>query len=192
MRRYNSAFLGWPVFALSLSLVFSGLFASAYCQAVEVAVLIEQSPPKGGEVAGGTGVRYFPFGSTIRLTAVPSPGYHFLFWLGDVVDPQSINTVAHLDGPMVIVAVYAKTSEEKFFEREDMSSSIEMATRGEGEGEAGGGGGGVRAEEPTPPPSSFKAVGWVRRPPTAVILEPSTIFLFGLAAVMLRRKQRPF
>ena len=174
MRRHNSAYLGWRVFALGLLLVFSGLFASAYCQAAEVAVLIEQRPPGGGEIAGGTGVRYFPFGSLIRLTAVPKPDYQFLYWLGDVADPLLVNTSAHLDGPMIIVAVYAKVPED---EVEEVNATVGMLPRSAG--------GGVRAEEPTPPPSSFKARAWV-------IVEPSTIFLFGLAAVMLRRKQRRF
>jgi len=173
MKRHNLAFLGWRVLALSLLL---GFFASAYCQAVEVAVLIEQRPPAGGEVAGGTGVRYFPFGSLIRLTAIPKPGYHFLYWLGDVTDPLSFSTSAHLEGPMIIVAVYAKVSRE-------VSEVGEVAPRGVGDG----GGDGRRAEEPTPPPSSFKPV-W--RPSEPPIAEPSTILLFGLAAVMLRRMRR--
>ena len=172
MRRYNLTFLGWRVLALGLLPVFSGLFASAHCQAAEIAVLIEQKPKGGGEVSGGTGVRYFPFGSLIRLTAIPRPGYHFLYWLGDVADPLSSNTVAHLDGPMIIVVVYAKTPEEQPLE---MNPPISLGRDG---------GGGVRAEEPMPPPSSFRSVGWV-------IVEPSAIFLFGLAALMLRRMRRP-
>jgi len=180
MRRHSSAYLGWRVFVLGLLLVFCGLFASAYCQAADVAVLIEQSPPSGGEVAGGTGIRYFPFGSKITLTAVPKRGYHFLYWLGDVVDPHSISTVAFLDGPKIIVAVYAKVPEEGRLELEAISPPSSAGS---------GGGGGVRAAEPTsslsPPPPSPP------HPPPPPIAEPSTIFLFGLAAVMLRKMRRP-
>ncbi|HEY4759288.1 MAG TPA: hypothetical protein VIH42_01775 [Thermoguttaceae bacterium] len=174
MKRQNVAFSGWWVLALRLVFVFCALFGSTYCRAEEIAVLIEQSPPKGGEVAGGTGVRYYPAGTYIRLLAIPRPGYQFVYWLGDVVDPLSMNTMAHLDGPMIIVAVYAKVPED-----EPESTSPEIGI-GAGSAEAG-----VRAAEPTPYPASFGAVG-------QVILEPSTIFLFGLAAVMLRRIQRRF
>ena len=175
MESQNLAISGWWVLALRLLFVFCVLFVfgSAYCGAEEVAVLIEQSPPQGGEVAGGTGVRYFPFGSTIRLTAVPRPGYQFIYWLGDVVNPLSINTFAYLDGPKIIVVVYAKVPE---------GEPVESTSPGTGVG-PGSVEPGVRAAEPTPPPPP-------RPPPPPPPAEPSTIFLFGLAAVMLRRRQR--
>ncbi len=180
MKRQKSALSGWWVLALRLLVVFCALLGSAYCRAEEVAVLVEQSPPNGGEVAGGTGVRYYPRGSMIRLLAVPRPRYQFVYWLGDVVDPLLISTIVHIDGPKIIVAVYAK---EEDFALEEMSPRIGI----------GPGGGIVRAREPTPPPSSFKAVGRLRQPREVIIIfEPSTIFLFGLAAVMLRRKLRRF
>jgi len=185
MGRYNLTFLGWRVLASGLLFVFSGLFASAHCQAAEIAVLIEQKPKGGGEVSGGTGVRYFPPGSEIRLTAIPKLGYQFLYWLGDVADPRSNNTSAHLDGPKIFVAVYGKIFEEEVHECEEMSPMVGMPKR------SAGGGGGVRAEEPMPPPPSYGAGARLRKPP-AVIPEPSTIFLFGLAAAMLRRKRRRF
>ena len=133
----------------------------------------------------------------IRLTAVPRPGYHFLYWLGDVIDPHSISTAAYLDGPKIIVAVYARISEDEIFELGDAEEEIfefeEMSPSAGGAPRSmGGGGGGVRAKEPTPPASSFRAVGHPRKPSVEVIAEPSTVFLFGLAAVMLRRKQRRF
>jgi len=173
MKRQKSAFSGWWVLALRLSVVFCALLGSAYCRAEEVAVLIEQSPPNGGEVAGGTGIRYYPLGTYIRLLAVPRPGYQFVYWLGDVVDPLLISTIAHIDGPKIIVAVYAKVPEDVPLE----SASLQIGT-GHGIVETG-----VRAAEPKPPPPPHP-------PPPPPPAEPSTILLFGLAAVILRRRQR--
>ena len=159
------------------------MFASAHCQAGEIAVLIEQKPTEGGEVSGGTGVRYFPPGSMIRLTAIPRPGYEFLYWLGDVADPRSNNTSANLEGPKIIVAVYGKLREEEVLECDEVSPPAGVAPK------SMGGGGAVREEEPMPSPPSFKAVGRRQEPPEEVIAEPATVLLFGLAAAMLRRKQ---
>jgi len=168
----QSAFSGWWVLALRLVFVVCALFGSAHCRAEDVAVLIEQSPENGGELAGGTGVRYYPLGTYIRLLAVPRPGWYFVYWLGDVVDPLSMNTMVHLDGPMIIVAVYAKIPED-----EPESNSPQIGTSQESTGA------GIRAGEPTPPPIPPP-------PPPPPPAEPSTILLFGLAAAMLRRNQR--
>mgnify|MGYP001601280875 FL=1 len=40
------------------------------------------------------------------LTAVPKPGYKFVHWLGEVSDATASSTVAYLDKPKVIIAVF--------------------------------------------------------------------------------------
>lgn len=173
MKRQNVTSSGWWVSATRLMVLFCALFVSTHCLAEDVAVLIGQSPPNGGEVAGGTGVRYYPSGSMIRLLAIPRPGFQFVYWLGDVVDPLLISTVVHIDGPKIIIAVYAKLPEDEPLE--SASPQIGVA--------AGSAETGVRAAEPKPSPPHPP-------PPPPPPAEPSTIFLFGLAAVILRRRYR--
>ena len=59
------------------------LSAGAMAQADEngYAVLIEQSPIHAGTVNPGLGVHKEAVGSTMTLTALPKPGYRFLYWL---------------------------------------------------------------------------------------------------------------
>ena len=81
----------------------------AHCQTQDIVLLIEQTPVKGGEITPGLGVHHFESGSEVTLTANPKPGYQFVYWLGDVSDSTSTNTVVYLNKPKVIIAVFEKT-----------------------------------------------------------------------------------
>ena len=179
MKRQN---FGWRVFFLGLSLVFCGLSASDYCQASEVALLVQCTPSEGGAITPSAGIHYFPLGSEVKLVAVPKSGYHFLYWLGDVGDPQSMKTVAKLEGHKIVIAVFEKIFEEEFV-------GAGGSTVGSPERNMGGGGGVSSGWGPRPP--SVQPVPRPRPIPRRPIAEPSTVLLFGLAAVMLRRKKRP-
>jgi len=82
---------------------------AAYGRTGDVMLLLEQSPVKGGEITPVAGMYHFEPGSQVSLTAVPKPGYQFLYWLGDVSDPAAASTVVHLDKPKIIVAVFENT-----------------------------------------------------------------------------------
>jgi len=87
------------------------LTAGVVCAEVDengYAVLIEQSPIHAGTVDPGLGVHKMEVGSTITLTAMPKPGYRFLYWLGAVSTPSSMVTQVEVDGPKIVVAVYER------------------------------------------------------------------------------------
>src|SRR4030043_361321 len=107
MKRETSAFVGWRSCVLALLIVSFGLSAPAYCRTAGVALLVQQTPAQGGTVVPPPGVHYFAPDSQVALAATPKPGYQFLYWLGDVSDPNSSSTSAYLDGPKIIVAVFA-------------------------------------------------------------------------------------
>ena len=94
------------------SLVF-GLFptAPAYCQEGGVALLLQQTPSQGGTVSPAIGVHRYDADAEVTLVAVPRPGYSFIYWLGDVLDPTANKTTTLLDKPKVIVAVFQQVDD---------------------------------------------------------------------------------
>lgn len=78
------------------------------CMAENTAVMIQQSPVNAGQINIGTGVHQFDMNTEINLNAVARPGYRFVYWLGDVSDTESISTMAYLDGPKIIIAVFQR------------------------------------------------------------------------------------
>jgi len=178
MKRETSAFVGWRICALAVSIVSFGLSGSASCQTAGVALLVQQTPAQGGTVVPPPGVHYFAPDSQVALAAIPKAGYRFLYWLGDVSDPNSSRTFAYLDSSKIVVAVFAEIPEAYV-----VGGGSPSADRPEES--AGGGGIGARQglmlpPHPPPPP-----------PPPWVIAEPSTVFLLGFGAMMLRRRWRP-
>lgn len=182
MKREDFGFVRWRVLALSLLLLSCGFSGLAHCRTARIALLIQQTPSEGGTVAPSAGVHYFAPGSEVKLVAVAKPGYQFLYWLGDVSDPSSGRTIAYLDGPKIVIAVFAKIPEEQVVA--GGASSVGRSRS------VGGGGIASRAERPAhsnpwrrPPP---------KRPKPIPIVEPSTILVLGLAVAMVLRRQRPF
>jgi hypothetical protein len=176
MKRETSAFVGWRSCAVALSVVSFGLSGPACCQTAGVALLIQQTPAQGGTVVPPPGVHYFAPDSQVALAAIPNPGYRFLYWLGDVSDPNSSSTSVYLDSPKIIVAVFAKLPED--YVVGGGSPSVDRP-------EQSVGGGGISTRQglmlpPHPPP-----------PPPPPPAEPSTILLLGFGAMMLRRRWRP-
>ena len=78
----------------------------------DTALLLQQSPANGGTVTPTIGVHNFELNTVVTLMAIPEPGYRFVYWLGDVSDPESNNTVASLDTPKIIIAVFERDSYE--------------------------------------------------------------------------------
>lgn len=118
----------------SLAIILVGSLSPAYCEDAPaialyetdsgISLMVQQTPDDGGATNPVRGVYHLVPDSQVTLTATPSPGYKFSYWLGDVSDPQSTSTVVLLNRPKVVVAV---------FEQIDQTEIV---------GTAGGGGGG--------------------------------------------------
>jgi len=106
MKPGSSPFIGWRRLISAIAIIVGGLFAPAYCQTPDVALLLQQTPAKGGATTPMAGVYHFELNSEITLTAIPEPGYQFVYWLGDVSDPGATSTVVYLDKPKIIIAVF--------------------------------------------------------------------------------------
>ena len=126
------------------------LIQPAYCQTGGVALLIQQTPSQGGLVSPELGVHHYDSGSEVTLIAVPRPGYQFVYWLGDVLDPTASKTIAYLNKAMIIVAVFTQ---------------VEQGQLVVGQGVPSGGGGGdfISPGEPISP--SAARTGGVGSPP---------------------------
>lgn len=82
------------------------------CGAHQVAFLIQQSPTNVGFTSPSIGIHEMEIDSIVNLIAVARPGYQFAYWLGDVEDAQASSTVAYLDGPKIIIAVFERAEQE--------------------------------------------------------------------------------
>ncbi len=100
--------IGWR--GIILFIAVSVVLPSACCLADETALLLRQSPARGGEISPGPGIHHFEQHTKVALTAVPAPGYQFVCWLGDVGEPTGSSTVAYLDAPKIIIAVFERIS----------------------------------------------------------------------------------
>jgi len=106
MKPGSPPFVGWRRLISAIAIIVGWLFAPAYCQTPDVALLLQQTPAKGGVITPIAGVYHFEQNSEVTLTAVPGPGYQFVYWLGDVSDPAATNTIVYLDKPKIIIAVF--------------------------------------------------------------------------------------
>jgi len=132
MKFGGPTFVGWKLVVLAITIITGGWLAPAHCQISDVALLLQQTPAKGGVMTPIAGVYHFELNSEVTLTAVPKPGYQFVYWLGDVSDPAATNTIVYLDKPKVIIAVF-----------EQSEYGVLAAEEGMPGGGGGGGGGGL-------------------------------------------------
>ncbi len=160
----------------------------AYCQSDGPVLLLQQTPPEAGKITPGIGVHNFQSGTEVTLTAVPKPGYQFVYWLGDVSDSTATRTIVYLDAPKIVLAVFEQ-SEFEFLHAEERSQSAPggggLFPSAPDYARQGGGGGAKRPSKrrgPTPPePEDFPVP----------IPEPATILLLGFGSLALLRKRRP-
>ena len=101
-----------PIAVSVLVLVLAGAAAAQESDPMGYALLIQQSPPDAGFVTPGDGVHKFGMGESIALSAVPKPGYRFLYWLGDVTSVSASDTSVKLDSPKLVIAVFERDSFE--------------------------------------------------------------------------------
>lgn len=130
MKPGGSPFLGWKNLISALAIIVGWLFAPAYCQTSDVALLLQQTPNKGGAITPDAGVYHYKQNSEVTLTAAPKPGYQFVYWIGDVSDPAAISTIVYLDKPKIIIAVF-----------EQSGYGVPAVEKGISGGGGGGGGG---------------------------------------------------
>jgi hypothetical protein len=126
----------------------------SYSQTAQTTLLVQQTPPQGGTVNPGEGVHRLGVNSEVWLTAVAKPGYHFVYWMGDVSNPTTSNTAVYLDSPKIVIAVFERI--EYDFVSAVEENSISSAGGGNlfhtaanySQQSSGGGGGAKRPHKP--------------------------------------------
>ena len=185
MKKYSPAHVGCKG-AISTFVIALSLFCTpAFCQGEKVTLLVQQSPDNGGAVTPASGAYKYDQDSEVTLTATPSAGYKFLYWLGDVSDKESTSTVVHLDKTKIVIAIF-----------ERVGDTINVSNHSGGGGSSGGlasspayisqgggiSGGGGKSQKPIVyAPSGDK---------TPVIPEPATGLLLVLGSLFTFTKRR--
>ncbi len=194
MKPGGPPFVGWRRLISAIAIIVGWLFAPAYCQTPDVALLLQQTPAKGGAITPIAGVYHFKLNSEVTLTAVPKPGYQFIYWLGDVSDPAATNTIVYLDKPKIIIAVFEQSKYGVLAAEEGLPGGgggggsglvTTVANYGQTGGISGGGGGGG-----TPKISKSvysKGTEVIPEPATGVLLVLGSLFAFTRRGV----KNRP-
>lgn len=213
MKQNRSIFIEWRGVILASVVVLYGLLEPAYCQdtasqpfaewqpRTDTTVLLMQQPDShAGTVTPDVGVHHFDLDAEVLLTAVPKPGYYFVYWIGDVSDPTAISTIIYMDAPKIVVAVFAR-SEFSFLLDETMMlggggggglrpSAADYSNQGYS------GGGSKRPSRPHLPPEPEEEPDKFPVPeeelpdefpvPTP---EPTTVLLLGLGSLLLVRRR---
>ena len=208
-RDSSPIFVGWQSIVLAVVVIVGSLAGPAYCQTNSVALLLQQTPVQGGTLNLSMGVHNFELYTEVTLTAIAKPGYQFVYWLGDVRDSTSNNTIVYLDGPKIIIAVFERARYEFVVLEEEPTSAPIGGLRASAADYArggGGGGGGRRPHKPRwsrppePPPEpeepdDFPIPGEElgdEFPVPEPIPEPATVALLALGTIpaLLRRRPR--
>lgn len=209
MKQNQSTFIRWQGVILSFAVVLYGLLEPAYCQdtasqsserqpwADGTVLLLQQMPPQSGEVNPATGVHYFNLNAEVTLTAIPKPGYYFVYWIGDVSDPTANSTIAYLDIPKIIIAVFERSEYDLLLE-EQLQNTLGgySSLRGRAGDYSNTAGGGVVI------PDKYKQPEWPDWNPPAPpekpelpddfpipLPEPATILLLGLGGLLFIRRK---
>ena len=203
IKRNHSIFVGWEAVVLALAVVLCGLLEPAYCQTDGTALLLQQTPPQGGKISPSVGVHHFEPYAEVTLTAVPKPGYHFVYWLGDVSDPTANSTIVYLDAPKIVIAVFERVEYDFLAVEERPQGSPVGGLVGSGADYSRRGGGGI-GRRPSPPswPSPPEEEKPEEKedfpvppegndfPVPEPIPEPATVLLLGWGSLALLRKRR--
>jgi len=200
MKHNSSIFFGWQPIILTLAVLLCGSLEPAYCQTDGTALLLQQTPTQAGKITPDAGVHHFELNTEVTLTAVPRPGYQFVYWLGDVSDSTANTTIVYLDVPKIVIAVFER-SEFEFLAVEERSQSAphggSFASAADYSRQGGAGGGSKRpskwaltAEEPEEPELEDPPVPEDVDDFPAPIPEPATICLMGLGGLALLKKRR--
>lgn len=155
MKRDSSALVRWQRAILALTAITVCLPGLAYCQANNIALLLQQTPIQGGIVTPEIGIYHFQLYTDVALTAIPKPGYQFVYWLGDVSDPTANRTNVYLDAPKIVIAVFERAQYEYVAAEEEPQISLGSGGLYQSAADyargGGGGGGGRRVSRPGRP-----------------------------------------
>ena len=191
MKRSSSICVRRKAAILAAIFILCALLKPAYCETDGTALLLQQAPVQGGTITPDVGVHHFDLNTDVTLTAVPRPGYQFIYWLGDVSDPTANRTVVYLDAPKIVVAIFER-AEYKFLDVQERAQSAPggglFAGAADYARQGFWGGGGRRPQsrprppdqEPQPEPDDFPVP----------IPEPTTICLLGLGGLILLPRRR--
>lgn len=191
----NRGFVSWLVFGLLF------LAGAGYCEAGQLALMLQQSPVDGGTIEPGTGVHKIDRDTHVNLRAVAQPGYQFVCWLGEVAEPTASVTTAYVDSPKIIIAVFERVQYDSMAAADVLFNRPGgglIRSAGDIVAQGGGGGGGKRPhsynggydlpedeqdELPVPDEGPDDL-------PVPDVPEPATVILLGLGAVFTLRKRR--
>lgn len=203
---HSPKFVGYLATILAAAIIAAALPTQAFCQIDGTVLMLQQSPVQGGSITPNIGVHNFARNEQVILTAVPRPGYQFVYWIGDVSDPTVNRTSVYLDSPKIVIAVFER-SQYDFIAMDALSKSIPYGgMMGSPRDYAGGGGsGGIgqrpRSEEgphwpqpPEPTETDFPVSGEDDTdtndfPVPEPIPEPTTISLLALGSIWLLKKR---
>ncbi len=184
MKVGDPTFVGWRRI-LILMIVLGSVLTPAYCQTSDISLFVQQTPDGGGATNPISGVYHFAPNSEVTLTATASPGFKFVYWLGDVSNPEANSTVVHLDKPKIVIAV---------FEQADTGLS--------GGGMPGGGGGLTTTSGNLSMPGGLSSTTGAKPQTHSVayspsgettpeVPEPATGLLLALGSVFFLKNRRP-
>ena len=172
-----------------------GMTMSAYSK--DMSLMLQQRPNNGGTVTPGSGLHSFDKNEQVTLIAVPKPGYQFVYWLGDVSDTMTNSTVANMDSPKIIVAVFEKVKHEQLgaSEMSPRQPSPRIFVGSEYSRQGGGGGGGKRPHKrryPYTPEDEPEEPEDDPNIPVPSVPEPATglILTFGSLGMMWKKRNR--
>jgi hypothetical protein len=180
------------------------LLCPAMGLAAGTTLMVQQTPADGGTVTPDLGIHNFGVNSVVTMSAAPRPGYQFVYWLGDVTDPTSQTTMATLDGPKIIIAVFERVQYDMLaMDSNPRSAPVGglMRNYGEGFSGSGGGGGGKRPHKfrwPTEPEEPDEEDDELQVPdesndlvvPGNEVPEPATMGLLAMGAGLALRYRR--
>ena len=107
----NNKILGHKALRLLAAAIIIAAFSStAFSQQTEqgYALIIQQSPADAGRVTPNVGVHRPQMNEIVTIQAIPKPGYRFIYWMGDVLNPTANRTTVSIDAPKLIIAVFER------------------------------------------------------------------------------------